>query len=92
MNKYLLYYSLSFSPSASLAVPLPASTGSTSPALIEAQLAKAATLKKTTVRPALILVINKNGTNAIPYLTLARDTISILLSGTNYSQAHYKPV
>src|SRR4051812_25935174 len=61
------------------------STGSTSPALTEAQLAKAATLTKTTVRSALILVIDKNGTNAIPYVTLARDTISILLSGTNYS-------
>lgn len=55
------------------------------PAITPEQLDKSAVLLKGTVRAALIVVIDKNGTNATPYIALARDTISVFVGGTDYS-------
>ena len=49
------------------------------------QVEKSATLLKGTVRAALILVIDKNGTNATPYITLSRDTLSVFIGGPDYT-------
>lgn len=46
---------------------------------------KAAVLMKGTVRSALVLVIDKNGTNATPYIALARDTLSTFIGGTDFT-------
>lgn len=49
------------------------------------QVEKSATLLKGTVRAALILVIDKNGTNATPYIALARDTLSVFIGGPDFT-------
>jgi hypothetical protein len=61
-------------------------TGGTPPPQITPEkLAKSATLLKGTVRAALILVIDKNGTNATPYIALTRDTLSVFIGGDDYT-------
>ena len=49
------------------------------------QIEKSAMLLKGTVRAVLILVIDKNGTNATPYIALSRDTLSVFIGGTDYT-------
>jgi hypothetical protein len=49
------------------------------------QIEKSATLLKGTVRAVLILVIDKNGTNATPYIALSRDTLSVFIGGPDYT-------
>ncbi|MHC4332175.1 MAG: hypothetical protein ACYSUV_00080 [Planctomycetota bacterium] len=60
-------------------------TGNQLPEDKAAKIEKASLLMKGTVRSALILVIDKNGTNATPYIALARDTLSTFISGSDYS-------
>jgi hypothetical protein len=55
------------------------------PVLTPAQLEKSAVLLKGTVRAALVLVIDKNGTNATPYIVLSRDALTEFIGGTNYA-------
>jgi hypothetical protein len=57
----------------------------TPPAITPQQVERSAVLLKGTVRAALILVIDKNGTNATPYIALARDTISVVIGKEDYS-------
>jgi hypothetical protein len=59
--------------------------GGTPPPPTAQQVEKAATLLKGTVRAALILVIDKNGTNATPYIALSRDTLSVFIGGSDYT-------
>jgi hypothetical protein len=46
---------------------------------------KSAVLLKGTVRAALILVIDKNGTNATRYIALSRDALSVFIGGPDFS-------
>ena len=57
----------------------------TPPTITPEQVDKAATLLKGTVRAALILVIDKNGTNATPYIYLAKNTLSLFIGGKDYT-------
>lgn len=57
----------------------------TKPALTQEQLDKSAALLKGTVRSGLLLVIDKNGTNAQTYVCLAGDALNVVLGGTNYT-------
>jgi len=59
--------------------------GTTPPVITPEKIDKSAVLLKGTVRAALIVVIDKNGTNATPYIALARDTISVFIGGADYS-------
>lgn len=64
------------------------STGTNAvPVLTGQQLTNAASLLRTTVRSAMLIVIDKAGTNASSYIALSRDTLSLFLGGTNYSPA-----
>jgi hypothetical protein len=49
------------------------------------QVEKSATILKGIVRDALILVVGKNGTNATPYIALARDTLSVFIGGSDFT-------
>lgn len=60
-------------------------TGNQQPAITQAQLDKTAILLKGTVRAGLLLVIEKNGTNAQNYVCLAGQTLNLLISSTNYT-------
>jgi hypothetical protein len=55
------------------------------PVLTGQQLTNAASLLRTTVRSAMLIVIDKEGTNATSYIALSRDTLSLFLGGTDYS-------
>lgn len=56
------------------------------PAITQAQLDKTAVLLKGTVRAGLLIVIDKNGTNAQNYICLAGETLNVVLnSSTNYT-------
>jgi len=55
------------------------------PVLTGQQLTNSAILLRTTVRSAMLLVINKNGANAVSYTATARDALSLFLGGTNYT-------
>lgn len=57
----------------------------TSPQITQEQLDKTAVLLKGTVRAGLLLVIEKNGTNAQQYVCLAGDALNLVLSGTDYT-------
>lgn len=63
-----------------------ATTSGNSPAITPAQLEKSAILIKGTVRSSLLLVIDKNGTNAQNYVCLAGEALNVVLSSsTNYT-------
>lgn len=59
--------------------------GTKPPPLTPEKLEKASVLLKGTVRSALILVIDKNGTNAVPYIALSRDALTLFIGSDNYS-------
>lgn len=59
--------------------------GTNAPVITQAQLDKSATLLRGTVRASLIVVIDKEGVKATPYIALARDTLSLFIGGSNYS-------
>lgn len=59
--------------------------GNQPPALTQAKLEKSAILLKSTVRSALLLVIEKNGTNAQNYVCLVGEVFNLTIGGTNYS-------
>lgn len=63
-----------------------ATTPGNPPAITPAQLEKSAVLIKGTVRASLILVIDKNGTNAQNYVCLVGEALNLVLSSsTNYT-------
>lgn len=59
--------------------------GTKPPAITPEKLEKSAVLLKGATRAALIVVIDKNGTNATPYIALSRDTLSVFVGGDNYT-------
>jgi hypothetical protein len=61
------------------------SSGTNSPAITQAQLDKTAILLKGTVRASLVLLVQKNGTNAQAYVCAAADVLSVTLGSTNYT-------
>ena len=60
-------------------------TGNQPPAITQAQLEKSAVLLKGSVRAGLLLVIQKNGTNAQAYVCAAGEVLNVVLGGTNYT-------
>lgn len=60
-------------------------TGNQPTPITQAQLDKTAVLLKGSVRAGLLLVIDKNGTNAQNYVCLAGETLNLLVSSTNYA-------
>lgn len=66
-------------------VPAGPGSGTNQVQITSNQVARAATLLKGTVRSALVLVIDKNGSNAAPYISLAASTLSEFISSGNNS-------
>jgi len=61
------------------------SSGTNQVQITSNQVYKASILLKGTVRSALILVIDKNGSNAAPYISLAASTLSEFIASGNNS-------
>jgi hypothetical protein len=62
-----------------------ATTTGNPPQITQAQLDKSAVLLKGSVRAGLLLVIQKNGTNAQAYVCAAGEVLNVVLGGTNYA-------
>lgn len=60
-------------------------SGSQTPAMTQEKLAKTAILLKGSVRSSLILVVDKNGTNAQAYVCASAEVLNVILGGTNYT-------